>query len=117
MAKIILLLDEDVRVVLAEILRQRGYDVLHVLEDGRGGRSDPEQLAYAVGQGGTIMAHNIRDYRVLHRQYQEQGKGHSGIIVSDQIPLRELLRRTLRCLSRCTAEELRNKVLWLQDFK
>ncbi len=38
MAKIILLLDEDVRVVLAEILRQRGYDVLHVLEDGRGGK-------------------------------------------------------------------------------
>ena len=32
MAKITLLLDEDVRVLLAEILRQRGYDVVHVLE-------------------------------------------------------------------------------------
>lgn len=43
-----LLLDEDVRVLLAEILRQRGYDALHVLEANRGGKSDPEQLAYAV---------------------------------------------------------------------
>ena len=30
MANIILLLDEDVRLVLGEILRQRGYDALHV---------------------------------------------------------------------------------------
>jgi hypothetical protein len=32
MAKIALLLDEDVRLVLGEILRQRGYDVIHILE-------------------------------------------------------------------------------------
>ncbi len=50
MAKITLLLDEDVRVLLAEILQQRGYDVVHVLEVGRGGKSDPEQLLYAVSQ-------------------------------------------------------------------
>jgi predicted nuclease of predicted toxin-antitoxin system len=49
MAELTLLLDEDVRVLLADILRQRGYDAVHVLEVGRGGKSDPEQLAYAVG--------------------------------------------------------------------
>ena len=32
MAKISLLLDEDVRPILGEILRQRGYDAIHVLE-------------------------------------------------------------------------------------
>jgi len=63
MAKITLLLDEDVRVLLAEILRQRGYDVVHVLEVGRGGKSDPEQLLYAVSQKRVILSHNIRDYR------------------------------------------------------
>jgi len=31
MAKIALLLDEDVRPMLGEVLRQRGYDVIHVL--------------------------------------------------------------------------------------
>ena len=35
MAKIILLLDEDVRPMLGEILRQRGYDAVHVLDAGR----------------------------------------------------------------------------------
>ena len=42
MAPITLLLDEDVRPLLAEILRQRGYDAIQVLEVSRGGKSDPE---------------------------------------------------------------------------
>jgi hypothetical protein len=33
MARPSLLLDEDVRLGLAEILRERGYDVVHVLEE------------------------------------------------------------------------------------
>ena len=45
MAKITLLLDEDVRPILGEILRQRGYDAIHVLDAGRTGKSDAEQLA------------------------------------------------------------------------
>ena len=42
MAKITLLLDEDVRPILGEILRQRGYDAVHVLDAGRTGQSDAE---------------------------------------------------------------------------
>ena len=117
MTRITLFLDEDVQPLLAEILRQRGYDVVHVLEVGRGGESDPEQLAYAVSQGRTMLTHNIRDYLLLDRKYQGQGREHHGIIVSDQVPLRELLRRTLRCLSRRTADKVRNQVIWLQDFR
>ena len=60
MAKITLLLDEDVRPILGEILRQRGYDAVHVLDAGRTGQSDAEQLAYAVSQRRTILTHNIR---------------------------------------------------------
>ena len=116
MASAALLLDEDVRVVLAVILRQRGYDVIHVLEVERTGKSDSEQLAYAVQRRRAILTHNIRDYVLLHRAYQAQGKAHHGILVSDQVPLRDLLRRTLRCLSHSTAEELHNRVIWLQDF-
>jgi predicted nuclease of predicted toxin-antitoxin system len=106
MASITLFLDEDVRPLLAEILRQRGYDATHVLDANRTGKSDLEQLAYAVSQGRAMLTHNIRDYLLLDRQYRDQGKDHCCIIVSDQVPLRELLRRTLRCLSRYTAEEV-----------
>ena len=115
MANIALLLDEDVRLVLGDILRQRGYDVIHVLEAGRAGKSDPEQLGYAVSRQRSILTHNIRDYRALDRQFHEEGKEHFGILLSDQVPLRDLLRRTLRFLARHTAEEARNSVLWLND--
>ena len=40
---------------------------------------------------------------------------HFGILLSDQVPLRELLRRTLRFLSRHTAEDVKNNALWLND--
>jgi hypothetical protein len=43
MANITLLLDEDVRPILGEILRKRGYDAVHVLDAGRTGQSDAEQ--------------------------------------------------------------------------
>ena len=115
MAKIALLLDEDVRLVLGEILRQRGYDVIHVLEVGRAGKSDPDQLAYAVSRQRTILTHNIRDYRLLDIKYHEEGKEHFGILLSDQVPLRDLLRRALRFLGRHTGEEVKNNALWLND--
>ena len=67
MAKITLLLDEDVRPILGEILRQRGYDAVHVLDAGRTGQSDAEQLAYAVSQRRTILTHNIRHFRLLNQ--------------------------------------------------
>lgn len=118
MARMALLLDEDVRVLLADILRQRGYDALHVLEvDDRGGKSDPEQLDFAIRQGRSILTHNIRDFLVLDDSYRTRQIEHSGILVSDQVPLRELLRRTLRCLNRLTAQEVHNRIIWLQDFK
>ena len=37
----------------AKFLRQRGYDAVHVLDAGRTGQSDAEQLAYAVSQRRT----------------------------------------------------------------
>ena len=98
-----LLVDEDVRVMIAEILRQRGYVATHVLEIGREGKSDADQLEYAVKEDRAILTHNIPDYLVLDELYRARQLEHAGIAVSDQLPLRELLRRTLRFLS-CVAK-------------
>jgi len=117
MAAIRLLLDEDVRTSIAEILRSRNFDVVHVLEAGRGGYSDIEQLAYAVMQKRVMLTHNIRDYVALDRIYQDQGRIHYGIIVSDQLPLRVLLQRISRCLSSLCMEDVKQKVVWLSDFR
>ena len=78
MAKIALLLDEDVRPMLGEILRQRGYDAIHVLDAGRTGKSDAEQLAYAVSQQRTILTHNIRHFSLLNQRYHEEAGNTSG---------------------------------------
>jgi len=115
MAKIALLLDEDVRPTLGEILRRRGYDAIHVLEVDRAGKSDPEQLAYAASQQRAILTHNIRHFRLLNQRYHEEGREHFGILLSAQVPLKDLLRRALRCLGRHTADEVKNNVLWLNE--
>ena len=90
-----LLLDEDVRVLLAEVLRERGYDTVHVLELNRGSFSDTEQLDYAINDKRTLLTHNVGDFLVLDKAYRLESRNHYGIIVSDQLIFRELLRRTL----------------------
>jgi hypothetical protein len=115
MAKIALLLDEDVRPKLGEILRQRGYDAVHVLDAGRAGKSDADQLAYAVSQQRAILTHNVRHFRLLNQRYHEDGRQHFGVLLSAQVPLRDLLRRSLRFLGRHTADDVRNNVLWLDE--
>jgi predicted nuclease of predicted toxin-antitoxin system len=114
---ICLLLDEDVRPLLAETLRQRGFDARHVDEPKRSGLSDAEQLAFAAKQRRAFLTHNIRDFVLLDRAYRMKGLTHYGILVCDQVPFRELLRRTLRCLDRESEADIRNRVIWLQDFK
>ncbi len=111
-----LLLDEDVRPVLAEILRDRGYDVHHVLELGHAAKTDDEQLGFAVTVERAILTHNIRDFLLLDRAYRSDDRAHWGIVVSDQVPLAELLGRVLRFLSQRTEDEVRNQILWLHDF-
>jgi predicted nuclease of predicted toxin-antitoxin system len=112
-----LLIDEDVRPLLAQTLRQRGFDAKHVDELKRSGLSDLEQLAFAAKQRRAILTHNVRHYVLLDREYRAKGQTHYGILVCDQVPFRELLRRTMRCLSRKSDAEIRNQVVWLQDFK
>ena len=54
---------------------------------------------------------------LLDREYQAKGRTDYGILVCDQVPFRELRRRTMRCLSRKSHADIRNQVVWLQDFK
>lgn len=117
MPKISLYLDEDVRVLLAEILRSRGYEASHVIEIGRAGKSDDEQLAFAVKYKKAILTHNIRDYRILSKSYEVLKKDHFGIIVSEQFPFNELLKRTLKFLSSNTADSIKNRLIWLSDYR
>jgi predicted nuclease of predicted toxin-antitoxin system len=112
-----LLLDEDVWLGLAETLRQRGYDVLHVYEVERGGRPDAEQLAYAAHEQRMLLTHNAGDFAWLAREYCEDNRGHAGIVLSPQISKGELVRRTLNLLGALSAEEVVDTVRFLSDYR
>lgn len=117
MAPIALYLDEDVHPKLALILRERGFDALTTAEAGMLSQKDPEQLKFAANQSRAILTYNVRDYIQLAQQHTEQHRTHAGIIVSNQLPLRELLRRTLKLMATLSAEEMVNRFEWLSSYR
>ncbi len=106
--KIQLLLDEDVHSGLAHALRKRGYDVIHAQQLDRKGRSDLEQLSFAIEQERCLFTFNVKDFVKLHNQYATSQQEHWGIIVSKQLPFRETLSRLLRVLQRTSKETMKN---------
>ncbi|MBI3914439.1 MAG: DUF5615 family PIN-like protein [Chloroflexi bacterium] len=105
---------------IAEALRQRGYDALGAAEAGMLERPDSEQLEYAASVGRAILTYNSHDYALLAGKWFEEGRVHSGIILSQQFSKREfgeLLRQTLRLLNVLTRDEMRNQVFYLQAFR
>jgi len=111
--KIELFLDEDVHSGLAHALRKRGYDVVHAQELDRKGRSDSDQLQFAVQQERCFFTYNVRDFVVLHNQHAKNRQEHWGIIVSKQLPFRETISRLLRVLQHTAKEAMKNRLDFL----
>ena len=112
-----LYLDEDVDPFLAQTLRDRGIDCVSTRAMGKRGLSDADQLAYAIHEGRMILTFNVKDFVRLAQEYATTGRRHSGIIVSNHIPFRELLRRTLFFIKERSDEDTSDKLFWLQDYK
>lgn len=112
-----LYLDEDVDPLLAQVLRDRGIDCLSTQETKNCGNPDRAQLTFAATHTRTILTFNVKDFAKLSQRYLAEGNTHSGIILSQHLPFRELLRRALLLLQKHGQEELTNRVLWLQDYQ
>jgi predicted nuclease of predicted toxin-antitoxin system len=112
-----LLLDEQIWVYLATLLRDQGFNVYHVTEIGLDHTPDSDILRIAVENHQAVVTFNVKDFISLAAQYFEEGKEHYGIVVSDQISQGELQRRVTNLLNRVTADELKNMVRYLQQFK
>jgi predicted nuclease of predicted toxin-antitoxin system len=116
-APITLLLDEHIWVGLREALTQRGYDVIHLNDTGQRGIDDEPLLVFATAQGRAVLTHNIRHFVPLVRLWYEAGREHAGVILSVQLPPGELLKQAESLLGTLSAEELKNTVRWLQEFR
>jgi hypothetical protein len=57
-----LYLDEDVSILVADLLRGRGFSAFTAHSQGRLGLSDSDQLAYAVALGRALLTPNRADF-------------------------------------------------------
>lgn len=117
MSEIKLLLDEDVWAGLTIALRDEGFDVIHVSEVGRTGLSDPEQLAYATQESRALLTHNAKDFVPLAIAYFFGNQTHYGIIVTPQFKKGVLVNLTTTLLKTLSADEIRNTVRYLSDYR
>lgn len=106
-------LDEDVDVLVATLLRSRGFKATTAHQAGQLGKTDAEQLEYAVSQRAAILTHNRTDFENLAREYFEQNCLHCGIIIAVRNPYQEVVRRLLTILNSITADEMENQIIYI----
>lgn len=110
--------DDSLAKALVKALRERGVDVVTTLEVGLDGRDDEEHLAYAAEQGRVLCSFNTRDFYRIHSQWLAQDKSHAGIILAQQqrYSVGEQMRRILRIIASKSAEEMKNRVEFLNAW-
>ena len=106
-------LDEDVDVLVATLLRARGFEAVTTAEAGNLRKSDLEQLEYAAAQGMALVTHNRVDFESLAVRWLTDGKDHGGVIISVRRPAYEMARRLLAVLNDVTADEMQNQVRYI----
>jgi hypothetical protein len=118
-SRIRLQLDEDCQAhALATALRQHGIDAMTTNESGMRGATDDGQLSAAFASGRVLVTNNIRDFVPLHSQWLRESRNHGGIIVFPQqeFSVGETVRRMASLISTLTAEQMRNRLEWLNNW-
>jgi predicted nuclease of predicted toxin-antitoxin system len=110
---ICLYLDEDVNVLIADLLRAKGFDAITARDAGRLQATDAEQLAYAVSQARTLITHNRTDFEALVQTYFASGQRRYSVIFAVRRPPQEIAQRLLVILNQVTADEMENQVRYL----
>jgi predicted nuclease of predicted toxin-antitoxin system len=78
-----LLLDEMFPPLLAETLRERGHDVVAIVERPEGrGLPDPQVLDLAVAERRCLLTENVRDFEILRAQRLHGGHPCAGLLYS-----------------------------------
>ncbi|HEY7034857.1 MAG TPA: DUF5615 family PIN-like protein [Thermomicrobiales bacterium] len=113
-------LDHHTHDLFAVDLRRRGFDIVKARDVGNERASDEAHLAWATDQGRVVLTSDFDDYPVLADRWYLEGRDHAGIILLEQPGLRHpygrLLRRLLRLLDTLAADDMINRVEWL-DWK
>ena len=116
MSQIRLYVDEDAAEhAVVDGLRNRGVDVLTVLETEMISANDEGQVDFATSHGRSVYTLNVDDFCRLHREILLADKQHAGIIVipRQRYSIGEKIRRLMGLIDSVTAEEMRNRLEFL----
>jgi hypothetical protein len=108
--------DEDLYANAAAILRSSGFDAISTPEAGRLGSIDEDQLAWAAGEARVLVTFNVADFARLHHDWMTRGRSHAGLVVSQQRPLGDLIRRLLRLGRTLSADDMCNRLEYLSNW-
>jgi predicted nuclease of predicted toxin-antitoxin system len=108
-----LYLDEDVDVLVAHLLRARGFVATTTRDAGNLQAADAAQLACAVSRQEALLTHNRADFEALARTYLAAGQSHCGIIIATRHPPYEIVRRLLLILNQVTADEMQDQLRYV----
>lgn len=108
--------DEDVYGGTTVALRKAGFDAVSTAEAGRLGESDESQLGWARDEGRVLVTFNVAHFASLHVSWMRQGRHHAGIIVSNQRPIGDLLRRLFHLGAGLDADAVRDRLEFLSDW-
>ena len=112
-----LYLNEHLSPRLATQLRRYGFDVTSSHGADMLSTDDDQQFVFAVSEQRAIVTFNFSDFIELHERHIAAGQEHWGIILSTEERTGTLVHRLLRLLNSVTADELKNTVRWLNEFK
>ena len=78
-----LLLDAHFDPIVAQVLRERGHDVVSVVDLGPDvyQASDAELLTHASAEGRAVVTRNVRDFVFLHAMWTGRERSHAGIVL------------------------------------
>jgi Domain of unknown function (DUF5615) len=77
-------LDECVNNAVMPALAARGHIVVTTQSQGTNNYSDEEQIRFAATRGWVILTTNRKHFHRRHREFQQRGESHSGIITVPQ---------------------------------
>lgn len=107
-----LYLDEDVDVLVADLIRARGFTAITTRDAGNLHKDDDEQLSYADNQF-VFVTHNRVDFEARALEYFASGKTHCGIIIAIRRPPQDIVRRLLVISNNVTADEMVNQIRYI----
>ena len=105
--------DEDVSVRIVDNMRTRGFDVLSSRDADMSGRSDDEQMLYAVSLRRAIVTHNRVDFEAQHSKFVKNGLRHYGVLVAKRRKDAEVVTKILALLDTVSADEMENQLRYI----